>query len=180
MHDEATRSDYPFLDLLEQHFQAIREEALAVPEHRWVDMPLYPGLQVHLLDVGMWADNYPPVDFDAHRAASPRTMALIEKVDGVEVAGFLRMPAGVSMRKHTDPRDDELVRCHLGLVLPESEQGWWPEGKARLMDPRQPHWAKNDSSRYRMTFVIDVRMPFVVPDNAWGPWRPDDPPEMNA
>jgi hypothetical protein len=43
------------------------------------------------------------------------------------------------------------------------------------MDTRQTHWARNPGTYSRVTMVLDVRMPFVVPDNAWGPWRPDDP-----
>ncbi|MEQ9082025.1 MAG: aspartyl/asparaginyl beta-hydroxylase domain-containing protein [Sandaracinaceae bacterium] len=180
MHDEATRRAYPFLDRLEAHFDEIREEALGLDPALWVDMPEYPNLTLFVLNTGIWGDGYPGLDLEANRARCPRTAAVLDAIGGVEMVGFMCMPPGVTMRRHTDPRDDDLVRCHLGLVLPPNEQAWWPEGKARLMDPRQPHWGRNDSERRRLTLQLDVRMPFVVPENAWGPWRPDDPPASSV
>lgn len=177
MHDEQTRSLFPFLDLLERHAPAIREEVLSLQPEMWCDMPGYPGVQVFVLASGIWKGGYAGVAEEANRARCPHTVAVLSRIPGLEMAGFLRVPPRVRMRKHTDPRDDHVVRCHLGLVLPRSEQAWWKEGTARLMDPRRPHWALNDDDCDRLTLVLDVRMPFVVSDDPWGPWRPDDPPD---
>jgi beta-hydroxylase len=176
MHDATTRRDYPFLDLLEDHAEALRDEALAVPLSAWSPMHGYQsGCFGYVLEPGRWSGDFPGADFAAHRAACPLAAALISRVPGVELGSFLRMEPGGTMLPHTDPRDDRLVRVHLGLQLPEEERAWWVPGTARLMDTRQTHWARNPGTHSRVTMVLDVRMPFVAPDNAWGPWRPDDP-----
>jgi hypothetical protein len=175
MHDTPTRLAYPFLDLLEAHVDALRDEALALDPSLWGPMPEYPGVLVYVLDAGPWKAGYPDLDAALNRARCPNTMAVVEQIAGVELAGFLCVPPGVSMAPHTDPRDDDVVRCHLALVLPPDEQAWWPEGHARLMDSRQLHSVQNDAPVPRYTFILDARMPFVVPENAWGPWRPTDP-----
>jgi aspartyl/asparaginyl beta-hydroxylase (cupin superfamily) len=102
-------------------------------------------------------------------------VAVLERIEGVEMAGFLRMVPGGRVLPHTDPRDAFLVRAHLGLRLTAEEQAWWEPGTVRLMDTRQSHWNRNLDDVPRFTMIVDVRMPFAIPVGAWGPWRPDAP-----
>ncbi len=176
MYDAETRRAYAFLDLLEANVDVIRAEALSVDPSEFSQMPGYQRWCTgYVLEPGPWGHDFPGVDFAEHRARCPRTAAILSEIGNIQLGGFLRFAAGGAMGVHTDPRDDHVVRCHLGLRLCEDEQAWWPEGRARLMDTRQPHWARNDGTYTRITMVVDVRMPFVVPDGAWGPWRPDAP-----
>ena len=176
MHDTETRSAYPFLDLLEAEADALRSEALAVEAASWAPMHGYQvGCVGFVLHTGRFARDFPDADLAANRARCPRADALLSRIGGIELAGFLCLTPGSLMHPHTDPRDDDLVRCHLGLQLTEEEQAWWPLGTARLMDIRQTHWARNAGAYPRITFVIDVRMPFVVADGAFGAWRPGAP-----
>lgn len=175
-HDAPTRVAYPFLDLLEGAVSALRAEATALEPEAWMPMQGYQeGCVGFVLEPGRYGHEFTAVDFPAHRARCPVASALVARIAGVELAGFLRVEPGGRMLPHTDPRDDRLVRCHLGLQLTLEEQAWWPPGTARLMDTRQSHWARNDGSYPRVTMVVDVRMPFVVADNLWGAWRPDEP-----
>lgn len=167
---------YPFLSLVEAHADALLAEAKAVPAALWSPMRGYQtACHGFVLEAGRFAHEFPDADFPAHKARCPTAARLAGAVPGVVLAGFLRMDPGGSMLPHTDPRDDDMVRCHLGLQLPAEEQAWWRPGTARLMDTRQSHWARNPSDYPRYTFVLDVRMPFVVPSGAFGQWRPDDP-----
>ncbi|MDP2304762.1 MAG: aspartyl/asparaginyl beta-hydroxylase domain-containing protein [Pseudomonadota bacterium] len=176
MHDAETRRAYPFLELLEAEVDALREEALSLDAALWMPMQGYQtGCVGFILDGGRFSHEFTAIDLHANRARCPRATALAARIPGVELAGFLRIEPGGSMLPHTDPRDDHLVRGHLGLQLTEEEQAWWAPGSARLMDTRLSHWARNLGAFPRVTMVVDVRMPFVVPDGAWGPWRPDEP-----
>ncbi|MDO9280307.1 MAG: aspartyl/asparaginyl beta-hydroxylase domain-containing protein [Pseudomonadota bacterium] len=179
MHDEETRRAYPFLALMEEEVDAIRAEALAIDAALWKPMQGYQtGCNGYILDSGRFSHEYTGTDYDANRARCPAATALVARIAGVELAGFLRVEPGGVMLPHTDPRDDHLVRAHLGLQLTDEEQAWWRPGTVRLMDTRLSHWARNLGDFPRVTMVVDVRMPFVVPDGAWGPWRPDDPAVM--
>lgn len=181
VHDAETRRAYPFLDLLEAEVDALRAEVLAVEPALWVPMPGYQtGFVGFVLDPGPWGRDFPTVDFAANRARCPAATALVARIPGVELAGFLRVAPGGVMQPHTDPRDDHVVRCLLGLQLTVEEQAWWRPGTARLMDTRQSHWARNAGDYPRVTMVLDVRMPFVVPEGAWGRWRPDAPASGTA
>lgn len=167
---------YPFLDRLEADVVELLGEALALDPALWTPMQGYQtGCLGFILEPGRFSHEFASTDFDVNRARCPRAAALITAIPGVELAGFLRVEPGGSMLPHTDPRDDHLVRAHLGLQLTEEEQAWWPAGSARLMDTRLSHWARNLGDFPRITMVLDVRMPFVVPEGAWGPWRPDEP-----
>ncbi len=175
VHDAETRRAYPFLDLLEAHADALLAEIEPVALDRWAPMHGYQaGCFGFVLDPGVRSHEFPDADFAANRASCPTAAALATRVPGVRLAGFLRVEPGGLMLPHTDPRDDDVVRVHLGLRLPVEEQAWWRPGTARLMDTRQMHWARNLGDYARLTMVMDVRMPFVV-EGRWGQWRPDDP-----
>jgi hypothetical protein len=167
----AARARFAFVELLERSAPAIRREALALPGAGFVPMAsdTYRGRWcIHALALGPWAHEFPGVDLAANRLRCPETVAVLDRIGGVGVAGIMRLDAGAEILPHTDFRDDHEVRCHLALQLPASEQGLWPEGTARLMDVRVPHGARNDSDRPRFTLLIDVRTPFVVTPDLWG------------
>ncbi len=158
--------------------EAIRAEALSIPAELFVDMPSrerYRGQwRGFLLRVGPWEKEFPGVDFAANRARCPATMAVLEKLPNAPVAGFLRLDPGADLTKHTDFRDDDMVRVHLACQLPPDEEARWPLGTLRLLDVRVPHSAKNPSADPRLTFVVDIKLPFALKEGDLEPW---DPPE---
>ncbi len=176
MHDLASRRAFPFLDSLEADAEALRAEIDSVEDEHWAPMSGYQvGCVGFVLYAGRWSAEFPNADLAANRARCPNAASYLDRIEGVELAGFMRLLPGALMHPHTDPRDDNLVRCILGLRLTAEEQAWWPEGAARLLDTRQSHWARNTGSHPRTTFVIDVRMPFAVPTGSFGSWRPGAP-----
>jgi hypothetical protein len=165
---------FPFLSFLEANFQTFLEEALAAPVDAYVTMPsdeTYEGTWRALpLAIGPWGHEFPGVDYAKNRALCPRTFALLQQVEGLTVGGFLRVEAGTTILPHQDFRDDHEIRAHLGLRLPEHEAAYWPEGTARVIDIRVRHGASNPGPGPRITLMVDVRMPFVVPTGAVPAW----------
>ena len=176
MYDAATRAAYPFLDALDAAAPQLRAEALALPPDAWLPAQGYSdGVEVAVFVAERFQKEFTAEGVAAVQAACPHAVRVVGGIDGARLAGFQRFRPGATMALHTDPRADRMVRCILGLQLPALERSWWPEGTARLLDTRQPHWARNDDERPRYTLVIDVLMPFVVDSSTWGPWRPDEP-----
>lgn len=164
------------LKLLEAEAEAIRAEALALPQNLFVPMPSreqYTGeWTAFLLSAGRWEREYPGVDFAANRARCPLSSALLGRLPQVNVAGFLRLEAGAELRPHQDQREENEVRVHLALQLPPEEAAFWPEGTARLLDVRQLHHARNFSDRPRITFTLDLRLPQALDPSLIPPWNP--------
>lgn len=174
-----SRDALPFLDLLEAHADTFRREGRALSDQDFVPMPdasTYAGgaWQACPLVLEQWAHDFPAAMLDRNRARCPETLRLLQGIDGLVIGGFLRLAPGAEIALHQDIRDDDVIRAHLGLDLPDHERAYWPEGTARLMDIRQPHRASNPSDRWRLTLMVDVRLPFVVPDGAIGPWGPTE------
>lgn len=168
------RARFPFLDWLEAHAATFRAEADALVDDDFMPMPSaenYQGVwRAFPLALGVWEHEFPGVDFARNRARCPRTTALLTGLPGFTVGGFLKLEPGTSLRPHRDIRDDDTIRAHLGLHLPASEQIYWREGTARVMDIRQTHSAENPGPGPRVTLMVDVRMPFVIPEGVIPPW----------
>jgi hypothetical protein len=167
---------FPFLGFLEANVQTFLEEGVAAPVDAYTTMPCegtYEGAWRALpLAIGRWGHEFPGVDFARNRALCPRSYALLTQVEGLSVGGFLRVEEGTTIYPHEDLRDDNEIRAHLGLRLPAHERGYWPEGTARVIDIRMRHEARNPGPGPRITLMVDVRMPFVVPTGALPAWGP--------
>ncbi len=162
---------------IEAAADALRAEALALPADAFVPMPARerysgsPGAwSACLLRVGRWATEFPGVDLEANAALCPVADALVRTLPVSTVAGFLRLEPGAVLDIHADPREDDELRAHLALQLPEEEARTWPIGTVRLLDTRTPHGARNPSAVPRITFVVDLRLggPFAGVLPPWG------------
>jgi aspartyl/asparaginyl beta-hydroxylase (cupin superfamily) len=182
----ALREAFPVMGWLESHVDVFREEALALPEDAGFRMPgdAYRGdwraLPV-LLD--QYGEDF-PVDAAARAARlCPRTHALLASRGDVVVGGFMRLEPGGVVPLHVDHRQDDVLRFHLALQIPQAEQAWWPLGWARPMDLRVAHGASNPSDRWRLQLTVDVRMPRAIPTGsvpAWGCFIPLDTPTADV
>lgn len=93
----------------------------------------------------------------------PRTTALVAKVPGMVTAGFSSLAAGAHITPHTG-YDDGLLRCHLGLVVPEDcalrvgpDIQRWQEGRCLVFDDTMEHEAWNRSDRTRIVLLLDFK-----------------------
>lgn len=179
MYDETTRAAYPFLARLEAAAPDLLAEVAALDEARWAVAQGYSdGVHVCVFEAGRFLHEFDAAAVERARADCPAAAAVVGTIEGVRLAGYQRFVHGAGMAVHTDPRANNMVRCILGLQLPTAEQAWWPPGRARLLDTRLPHWARNDDAAPRYTLVLDIQMPFPVDSSGWPPWRLDDPRDL--
>jgi hypothetical protein len=170
------RARFPFVQLLEDNVATFLDEVVHLPTTGWVDMraaDAYAGQwRAFPLALGKWAHEFPGVDLARNRAACPGTARVLDGIEGLVLGGYLSLEAGSELRAHTDFRDDDVIRAHVALQLPEDEARAWRIGTARLLDVRKPHAARNPGPGPRRTLIIDVRMPFPIGDDEVPPWNP--------
>lgn len=94
----------------------------------------------------------------------PKTVNLLSRIDGIEVAGFSLMKGGVRLTEHLDVVGEDYkytyhlgLKCPMGSILHHSVQGDIVEenGKHILMDARQRHWAENQSNEDRIILYME-------------------------
>ena len=163
-------ADYPFVEILERNASIIRAEVeRLVPMHRFVPsrhrfVPLggKEALAKMVYEKG-W-DVFALYRFGkvipGNAALCPRTTRIIEEVPEILTGGFSKLAPGTHIRPHAGKQD--LVRCHLGLLIPEQcrfrvggETRRWEEGRCLLFDNTVEHEAWNDSDRLRIVLVVD-------------------------
>jgi aspartate beta-hydroxylase len=104
--------------------------------------------------------------------ACPRTMAIVDRIDGVDSAGlvyFSAMRPGTRIRPHCGPHNLR-VRCHLGLhVRPGcgmrvgTTTRVWREGECLLFDDSFVHEVWNTGADTRAVLLLDVWHPDLTP-----------------
>lgn len=104
----------------------------------------------------------------------PRTAAAVARIPGMKTAFFSILGAGRRIAPHRGPYKG-LLRCHLGLVVPEPEkcgirvgatQAHWQEGRALIFDDTFEHEAWNDGAAPRVVLFIDFVRPLRWPLSA--------------
>ncbi|BBD80018.1 Fe(2+)/alpha-ketoglutarate-dependent dioxygenase LpxO [Aerosticca soli] len=165
------RRDFPQLDLLQQNWQVIRDEALG------------------LLDQGRIraAEKHNDASFDSFfkqgwkrfylkwygkplpsaEALCPKTVALLNAIPDIKAAMFAVLPPHSKLNAHRDPFAGSL-RYHLGLITPNSdkcrilvdgEPHAWGDGKDVVFDETYVHWVENDTDQTRVILFADVERP---------------------
>lgn len=159
-------SALPCLDPLLDTHADILEELLSLDE---TDFPLAPDSlgdrpgpydERGWLWYGLCGEGAP----EAHRSACPRTAAACERLPGLVNAGFSRLLPGT----HLEPHRGELqgvLRCHLGLEVPEGDLGLrfgdqtrsWRPGELLLFDDTLTHEAWNHALEPRTVLLVTLR-----------------------
>jgi beta-hydroxylase len=173
----------PRLELLEAHAPTLREECLALSADDfrplvnagdygddWGAFPL-------MLEI--WQDDFVGLELQDNRARCPRSTAVLDRLPGLVMAGFMRLAPYGYVKPHHDRREDRIIRAFLALQLPPQERTWWRELTTRLLDVRITHQAWNDWDRPRHVLCCDFRLDQTVPTGATERWTPQDarPPE---
>ena len=155
-------ADYPWTTLLEQTWQAVRDEFRTLKSQQlfaWPEKDLYRGSW----DVfGLFAFG---VRLDDNCRRCPQTVALLDQIPGVTTAGFSRMAPRTRIEPHVG-YTDTVVRCHLGLMIPErcglqvgDQVASWTQGRCLVFDDTIRHSAWNDADEARIVLLIDVLKP---------------------
>ena len=169
--------NFPQLQVLEDNWQLIRDEALALDNQAQIKA------SDRLDDIGFnsffrsgWKRFYLKwygSSLNSARQLCPKTVALLENIPTVKGAMFAMLPPGARLVKHRDPYAGSL-RYHLGLVTPNSDDCFidvdgqrysWRDGEAVMFDETYIHYAQNSSEQNRIILFIDVKRPvyfFIV------------------
>ena len=99
----------------------------------------------------------------------PETGKLLDSIPGLTLALFSVLAPGMHIKRHRGSYKG-VVRCHLGLIVPEprtsvrmsvgDEMVYWEEGKCVIFDDTHKHEVWNDTDGLRVVLLFDVYRPF--------------------
>lgn len=166
------KSHFAGLDVLEDNWEDIRNEALALYEkgHIAIKDDL-PASSFYKND--RWTSFYLKVydsDIPSARELAPKTLALINQVPGMNLALFACLNPGKKLNNHHDPFA-YTVRYSLGLSTPNSNESGlvvngedykWADGESVLFDETYLHRAYNNSDKPRIILMTDIDRPLKI------------------
>ncbi len=162
----ADASQFPFTAVLEQNWQVIRDEMIALRSTgfiAWPEKSLYGDTGWDTF--GLYAFGQKQ---SAHCALCPRTTALVEAIPGLATAGFSRLAPGAHIQPHVgyDEYSRYVLRLHLALetnadcaLRVADETRAWEEGKAWVFCDAVEHEAWNRGMATRTILLLDFKNP---------------------
>lgn len=178
------RKLFPWYEILETNWSAIREEMNAVLHEPDALAPFLGTHPPEAMKEYLGGVEKPVWDayffyrhgerFDAHHARCPRTSAALESLPTLvrirehapEVCYSVLTP-GTHILKHRGVTNTRLV-THLPLIIPENcaisvggEEKVWREGECFSFDDTYEHEAWNRSARTRVVMLLDVWNPYM-------------------
>ena len=166
------------LETLQQHWQSIRDEALALAGTGHIRAASgYNDIGFNSFFRTGWARFYVKwygQDLPSAQALCPRTVELCASIPGIKGAMFASLPPGGRLVRHRDPYAGSL-RYHLGLATPnepgcyievDGQRYHWRDGEAVIFDETFIHYAENTTDRQRVILFCDIERPL-----RWRPMR---------
>jgi len=164
-------ADFPDLAPLREHWQSLRDEALALYRAGHIRKAVrHDDLAFNSFYKRDWRRFYLKWYGDflpSARALCPRSVELVAAIPSVRAAMFALLAPRSRLVRHRDPFAGSL-RYHLGLVTPDAGECRifvdgvpysWREGEAVLFDETYIHRAENQSDEPRMILFCDVERP---------------------
>jgi beta-hydroxylase len=163
--------EFPELDVLQQNWEVIREEALnlvALQKIKASEENNDAGFN-SFFKTG-WKRFYLKWYDASHPSAErlcPKTHALLKNIPSVKAAMFAELPHGAKLNPHRDPFAGSM-RYHLGLATPNDDRCFievdgqrysWRDGQGVIFDETFIHWAENTSGQDRVILFCDVERP---------------------
>lgn len=169
--------DFPWTDVLEDHWTEIRAELDQILEHREA-LPNFQDISEDQTSITT-DDNWKTFflygfGYKAEKncALAPRTTELVEQIPGMKTAFFSILSPGKHIPAHRGPYKG-VMRCHLGLKVPEPKEQCrirvgddvrhWDEGEVMLFDDTHDHEVWNDTDGVRVVLFLDVVRPLDPP-----------------
>jgi len=162
-------SHFPELKVIEDNWQDIRDEALALHKNGYIaikdDLPASSFYKDN-----RWTSFYLKLydsDIPSAYELAPKTMALIDQVPSMNLALFACLNPGKKINNHHDPFA-YTVRYSLGLSTPNSDKSGivvngddykWADGESIIFDETFMHHAYNDSDEPRIILMTDIDRP---------------------
>lgn len=163
---------FPELKIIEDNWEVIREEALALYENGLIsakdDLPASSFYKNNRW-TSFYLKSYNHSIPSAYDLA-PKTMALIEQVPSMRLALFACLNPGKKISNHHDPFAFTL-RYSLGLSTPNSDDSGlivngedykWADGESILFDETYLHSAYNNSDKPRIILMTDIERPLKL------------------
>lgn len=154
--------DFPFLIALEDNWKTIREEYYRLEESQFLDWPERRYYDEGWKVFGLYARG---IKLEINCERCPETTKIVEDVPALDTAGFSLLKPKTHITPHKG-KADGLLRCHLGLIIPEQcgirvgeEHGTWEEGRALVFDDSLKHEAWNHSQSDRVVLLLDFSAP---------------------
>ena len=162
---------YPELKILEDNWETIREEAIALAKAEHIKgSDNYDDLAFNSFFRTGWGRFYLKWYNDFMPSAlehCPKTVELVKQIPYMKAAMFASLPPGATLTQHRDPFAGSM-RYHLGLITPNSEdcyidvdgkRYWWKDGEAVIFDETFIHTASNESDEQRIILFADITRP---------------------
>ena len=165
------QKDFPELALLKQHWETIRDEAMALADEGQIRAASsYNDLGFNSFFRTGWKRFYLSwygKELPSAAASCPKTLALLKQIPSIKAAMFASLPPGATLVRHRDPYAGSL-RYHLGLVTPndpdcfidvDGQHYHWKDGEAVMFDETFIHHAANRTGHQRVVLFCDVERP---------------------
>ena len=162
-------SCFPELKVIEENWQDIRDEALALHQKGHIaikdDLPASSFYKDN-----RWTSFYLKsydINIPSAYELAPKTMALLDQVPAMNMALFACLNPGKKINNHHDPFAFT-VRYSLGLSTPNSDKSGlivngedykWADGDSIIFDETYMHCAYNETDVPRIILMTDVDRP---------------------
>ena len=164
---------FEWVERLEKNSGAIRQEVIALLDAQ-TPLPNIHELSPRQMNLNK-ADGWKTYFFSllGHRIEEsykrcPETGKLLDSIPGVALAFFSVLAPGMHIKRHRGAYKG-VVRCHLGLIVPEprtavrmqvgDEMVYWEEGKLVIFDDTHKHEVWNETDGIRVVLLFDVFRP---------------------
>lgn len=164
-------AEFPELAPLQQHWEEIRDEAMALAECGQIRAAIgHTDLGFNSFFRTGWKRFYLTwygKDLPSAQQSCPKTLALLRQIPSIKAAMFASLPPGATLVRHRDPYAGSL-RYHLGLVTPndagcfievDGQRYHWKDGEAVMFDETFIHHAANTTQQQRVVLFCDVERP---------------------
>lgn len=153
---------FEFTSNLESNWQTIKQELNQLQEGNFIPWP-----EKHLYGKGWDTFGLYAFGLKIYKNCElcPETTKLVESIPDLTTAGFSSLAPGTHIAPHTG-YPDGLLRCHLGLIIPENcgirvgnETKTWTEGKCLVFCDELEHEAWNKGDITRIILLLDFKAP---------------------
>lgn len=158
---------YPFLSVLKDNEQSIREETIRVAKQKWKMWP-----EKHLYDEEKEWSIFPFFGFDVwvdeNCAKCPRICRLLKNIPGLKTAILSKLSPGTVLTPHYGWKDlsNYVLRCHYGVlsnddcyIVVENEKRKILENEIVVFDDSKQHYAINHGNNDRIVLLLDIERP---------------------
>jgi aspartyl/asparaginyl beta-hydroxylase (cupin superfamily) len=162
--------EFSFAKKLKENWEVIRDEFLENFDEKdaksWPQKFIYTNewKLVPLVDHSRMAQHGmvgTKEELDQIRSHFPRTVAVVDGLDGIVTAGFSRLTPKSVIHPHKGI-DHTVLRSHLGLITPDNcalnchgQVRSWSEGSVWLFDDTYAHEVWNESDAARVVLIMD-------------------------